>query len=161
MDVLERYKYAPVDHSPAFSALVTRLGDAIAARLNTTVGYARDMNYAAGQQIVVYLLPSLSVASGEADAGYALRVCVSARAPLWTLLLCTRAGPHTWEFTDPSRILSTPETAAVLAGVRAVLNETGRTEISPDLLEQPVQGKETDLDGAPATVRDVFFCEIC
>jgi hypothetical protein len=161
MDLIEGHKDAPVDYSPAFSARVSQLGDSLSTRLNVTVGYQRDMNYAAGQQIVIFLDRDLSVTSTEAEASYSLRVCVSSKGPLWALLLCARKGSQTWEFIDISAILGSPDATGGIAGIRDVMDAAGLTEIPHDSLEHLVPGKETDLDGAPATVRDVFFCEIC
>jgi hypothetical protein len=49
----------------------------------------------------------------------------------------------------------------VLRNIDQIMAESKRTLVVAAELDELVAGAQTELDGAPATVRDVLFCELC
>lgn len=41
------------------------------------------------------------------------------------------------------------------------MGEAGLRKVPGEALARPAPGHRTELDGLPATVRDVLFCELC
>jgi hypothetical protein len=68
---------------------------------------------------------------------------------------------YVWLSTPPSEVLAAPRANAVVEAVDAIMAAASVGHVSEEILDQPVPGHVTDMDGAPATVRDVLFCEIC
>jgi hypothetical protein len=158
MEPFARYLDAPVDYSAEFSDRVAELGRALAETLGVPVRHEEDMNYNAGQALVVYLAADGSPTGDEAAGASALRVWLSARGPLWTVLGARRGdGEREWHIEPDAG----PPAGNVLAGIGTRLAAAGLTRVPADILDQPVPGHETELDGMPATVRDVLFCELC
>jgi hypothetical protein len=89
-----------------------------------------------------------------------LKVAVSARGPLWTLLAWRQDTPRHWS-PLPIASIPGPQAAATIATIERVMSAAELTRVPEDRLDDPVPDQVTDLDAAPATVRDVLFCEIC
>jgi hypothetical protein len=148
------YLAAPIERSEQFAERVAAVGQRLSAVLGIPVHHDADMNYRAGQLLTAYIGPDGAPVAADEGAGTMLRVAVSSRGPLWTLMA--------WRQDTPRRGSPT----AVPAGdpvpmIAAVLADAGLQQVPPDRLDDPVPGHETDLDGAPATLRDVLFCEVC
>jgi hypothetical protein len=160
MDAWEPYLHVPIDYSKEFGERVAELGRALSAELGQPVALDTDMNYRAGQLLVVYLGPDGSVTGEAAEAATMLRIAVSSRGPLWTLLAWRQDEPRHW---SPVPLGSIPgeHAAGTIAAIDRVLSAAGLRRVPEDRLDEPVPGAVTDLDGAPATLRDVLFCEVC
>ena len=158
MESLERFLDAPVDYSTEFTDRVRGLADALAAALGAPVRHETDMNYNPGQLLVVYLGPNGTVTGDEVAADFAVKIAVSSRGPLWALLASRKgAGPREW---FPGSI-SDVQSGSVLGTIEKTMGEAGLARVPDESLERPVPGRVTELDGAPATVRDLLFCELC
>lgn len=159
MDIIEQYAEAAPDYSREFTERVGRLGETLSAALGVAVRHDDDMNYNAGQRLTVHLDADGVPTSDEAKARYALKAVVSSKGPLWTVLGFVRGtDPRVWS-PLPLREMGEPARSASQK-IAEVLGPTG-SRVDEELLDRPVPGRVTELDGAPATVRDVFFCEVC
>lgn len=161
MDTLRRFLDAPVDYSPEFTERVNALAESLSAMLGAPVRHETDMNYNPGQLLVVYLLASGAVSSDERAASHAVKVAVSSKGPLWAMLV-SRKGDHELEWF-PSAVSGIEDGQAgdVVAAIERTMQAAGFDRVPDSMLEEPVPGRVTELDGAPATVRDFLFCELC
>jgi hypothetical protein len=148
------YLDQPIDYSEAFRDRVAALGAAVSTALGVPVGHDTDMNYRAGQLLTVYIGPDGAPVADRAAAGAMLRVAISSRGPLWTVMAFGQDSPRHW---SPTAVPTSP----VLVPIEAALTGAGLGRVPSDRLDDVVPNHETDLDGAPATLRDVLFCEIC
>ena len=161
MDVVEEALRRDVDYSEAFDRRVRQLGDRLSQALGSGVRHDSDMNYNAGEGLVVYLADDGSVIDDEVQAGFRVTVRVSSRGPLWALF-AWRRGPRAWDWLDLGHPLGkNPQVEALRRRIEQVLGGAGLHEVERPLLDEVVPGAVTGLDGAPATVREVLFCEIC
>jgi hypothetical protein len=160
MDDWEPYLHAAIDYSAEFSERVAELGRALSAELGHPVGHDTDMNYRAGQLLVLYLGPDGASTGDQLGAATMLRIAVSSRGPLWTLLAWRQDAPRHW---SPVPLASIPgeHAARTIATIERVLTAVGLHRVPEHRLDDPVPDAVTDLDGAPATLRDVLFCEVC
>ncbi|MGQ0778308.1 MAG: hypothetical protein ACT4NY_28520 [Pseudonocardiales bacterium] len=161
MDTMQRFLDAPVDYSLEFTERVNDLADSLSAALGVPVRHDTDMNYNPGQLLIVYLLPGGSVTSDERAASHAVKVAVSSRGPLWAMLV-SRKGDRELEWF-PSTVGEIEDGSAgdVFATIERTMQAAGLVRVSDNTLEELVPGRVTELDGAPATVRDLLFCELC
>jgi hypothetical protein len=95
-----------------------------------------------------------------AERRYLLKVAVSLVAAAWTLFLYElSAEAAAWvPCTEPMERVVARD---VLREIDRLMAESGRSFVVPVALDELVAGAQTELDGAPATVRDVLFCELC
>ena len=159
----EAFFAAPIDYSKEFSARVGALGRELSTALGAKVRHDDDMNYNAGQKLEVYLGPDGRATSDRAIASYQLAVVVSSRGPLWTLYGVRRRGSSaqvSWYPCPVADIADLPGAAAVFQAVDDCMRAAELRRVPDDALKQPAPGHLTQLDGLPATVRDVLFYEI-
>jgi hypothetical protein len=150
------------DYSREFTERVALLAERVAVAVGVPVTHQTDMNYSVGQQIRIYLTEDGSPVPDEQAATSALSVAVSSKGPLYTLLAWhRRQHPPTWLPTPPTEVLVAPRAKAVVEAVDTIMAAASMGHVPEEMLDQPVPGHVTDMDGAPATVRDVLFCEIC
>jgi hypothetical protein len=149
-----QYLDRPIDFSESFRHRVSQIRDSVAAAIGVPVEHDTDMNYRAGQLLTVYLGPSGVPVADSSVAATMLRVAVSSRGPLWTLMAWHQDSPRHW---SPAPVPS-GEPAVMIGKVAAA---AGLQRVPPERLDELVPGHETDMDGAPATLRDVLFCEVC
>ena len=154
---IERALAADPDYSPAFTERVVRLAEAMAAETGLHPVHSDNGNYNVGAFLTLHLDAKGNETANAPGARYALTVAVSSKGPLYTLLLADRDGNgfYAAPFAEdlPFRTL--------VAQLRAFLREAGLLEVPQERLEEMVPGHLTELDGAPATLRDVLFCELC
>jgi hypothetical protein len=159
VDIIEQYSAVAPDYSREFTEKVGRLGEALSAALGVMVRHDDDMNYNAGQRLTVHLGADGEPTSDETKARYVLKAVVSSKGPLWTLLGFARgADPRVWY---PLSVREMGESAGRTSQRIAEVLDSAGSRVEDELLDRPVPGQVTELDGAPATVRDVFFCEVC
>lgn len=162
MDVLDQYLDSPADYSKECEERISGLGKELSRLLAVPLSHGSDMNYNAGQRLGTYLLADRSPTQDPQAATYSLGLWISTKGPLWTLLLHRgEPGRTEWFPTPLSEVADTPEGASLLHTIEAYLRSKDYTRIPEEALEEMLPGKETEMDGAPATVRDVFFCETC
>ncbi len=154
-----QYYDAPVDYSKSFDERVARLAKALSDELGVEVRHDTDMNYNAGQRISAMLTADGKPTSDIAEAAYRITAVVSSKGPLWVLMPWHKPDGRLWV---PGPV---PELAgagdAVLAAIVKVMDTAGLRRVPEEVLEDPVEDKVTEMDGFPATVRDVLFCEVC
>jgi hypothetical protein len=156
---LEPFLNAPVDYSPEFTARVRSIADALSAALSVPVRHQTDMNYNPGQLLIIHLTESGNVTPDETSAAYALKIAISSRGPLWALLVTRSTAPRTWHPATPADL--PPAATPILTTIEQILTDAALTRVPDETLAHPVPGRTTDLDGAPATIRDLLFCELC
>ncbi|MFI0450853.1 hypothetical protein [Actinomadura sp. 6N118] len=158
MDELNRYLDAAPDYSQSFTDRVSRMGAELSDVLSTDLSHDDDMNYSAGQKLGLLLLPNGSPTTDPRAAVYSLGIWISSKGPLWTRMLhCSQEGVLVWH---PCSLTGLPD-PALLATINDFMRGKGLTLVDEDTLGQMAEGKETEMDGAPATIRDVLFCETC
>ena len=101
-------------------------------------------------------------------AAYALKAAISARGPLWALLPSEKASPCRRQVNpDPCAASGAGlgdrhrPAGGAIAAIEQTMRAAGLDQIPAGVLDAPAPDHETQLDGAPATVREVLFCEIC
>lgn len=149
----------PVDYSEAFTTKVEGLADRIGEVLGVAPTHETDMNYRAGQLLTVSLDGDAHPLPAE-QGGILMRIWVSSRGPVFTILPAVKEG-NIVDLKVPSEIQRLVCGSEAADAVRRLLSEVGLTEVAEDLLSQPVPGHLTEMDGAPATVMEVLFCELC
>ena len=163
MKIVNRYLDSPIDYSTEFTERVAGLGVALSARLRVEVRHKNDMNYNPGQQLIVYLTSEGSPVQEERAAHSFLEICISAKGPLWAILVLS-AHP-TSNFWYPSTLAAISNdngvAGATFEAISEVMASAGLNRIGEEVLSELVPGRVTELDGAPATVRDLLFCELC
>ncbi|MGH2707055.1 MAG: hypothetical protein ACRDJK_02030 [Actinomycetota bacterium] len=120
------------------------------------------MNYNPGQMLVIYLFSDGSVTADERKASLSLKIAVSSRGPLWATL-AFRKGEHDLEWLPCSitEIGKNSRGDKVLQAIDNEMQAAGLSRVPDEILGELVPGRITELDGLPATVRDLLFCEIC
>jgi hypothetical protein len=158
----EAFLAAPVDYSVEFTARVGALGRELSTALAAKVEHDNDMNYNPGQKLQVWLRPDGRATSDPATASYRLTVVVSSRGPLWSLYGYRGFGPgaQVWYPCPVADIAALPGAAGVFHAVDECMRAAELRRVPDAVLEQPAPGHLTQLDGLPATLRDVLFCEI-
>ncbi len=158
---LERYLEQPIDYSADFTRRVAELGELVSAALGVPVRQDSDMNYNPGQLLVVNLNAAGEPVAEETGASWKITVAVSSRVPLWALL-ATRAGdrPRRWLTAAAADVEHGAGSAAVTAIAR-VLTAAGLERVPDEDLDRAAPGQVTQMDGAPATLREALFCEVC
>lgn len=156
MDRWSEYFDVPVDYSPEFTGKVAGLGRDLGAELGVRVEHDTGMDYSNGQELTVYMSADGSPTSDEVAAALAYHVCVSSKGPLWMLSGGRKTHqPREWRDVTGGQVDADD--------VRRVIDEhmaRARLDRVPDhALEDPVPGHLTEMDGLPATVRDVLFHE--
>src|SRR5688500_3991830 len=73
----EQYLTKPTDYSAGFTASVARVGEEIATECRLTVRHVKDMNYSAGQALIL--------TSTDTDDS-AIRVYLSSKGPLFAIV---------------------------------------------------------------------------
>ncbi|MFC6933539.1 MULTISPECIES: hypothetical protein [Actinomadura] len=160
--VLGQYLDSPADYSKECEERISGLGEELSRLLAVSLSHGSDMNYNAGQRLGTYLLADRSPTQDPRAATYSLGIWISTKGPLWTLLLHRgEPGKAEWFPAPLSEVAGTPEVDSLLHTIETYLRSKGYTRISEEALDEMLPDKETEMDGAPATVRDVFFCEIC
>lgn len=161
MDIQQYFTHRP-DYSREFTERVRALADDISSAVGVPVKHQSDMNYSVGQQIRIYLTDDGLPIPDEPVASLALSVAISSKGPLYTLLAWhKRQEPSGWFPIAPDEVLSASRTGKVADAVHRVMRKAGLSRVPEQVLDQLVPGQVTDMDGAPATVRDVLFCEVC
>lgn len=151
----------PIDYSESFTERVENLAQSLSTVLNVTVHHGSDMNYNPGQTLTVYLLSDGSVTPEPRAARCSLKIVISSRGPLWALLVLRKEAQELEWFPSSVNELRGEHASEVVAAVGRTMEEAGLDRVADEDLEQWVPGRVTQLDGAPATVRDVLFCELC
>jgi hypothetical protein len=157
----EHYLERPIDYSAGFTRRVAEIGERLSAELGVPVRQDSDMNYNPGQLLVVHLAAGGGPVAEETGAAWRITVVVSSRGPLWALL-AGRAGdrPRVWLATAAADVEHGAGSAVVTAIAR-VLTAAGLERLPDADLDRPAPGQVTQMDGAPATLREALFCEVC
>ncbi|TMR01763.1 hypothetical protein ETD83_14110 [Actinomadura soli] len=156
------YLDAPVDYSQSFSDRIARLGAELSTELSHSLSHDDDMNYNAGQKLSLYLTADGRPTDDARAANHALSIWISSKGPFWTAIV--HRGPEgelTWYPGSVSAVRETPAGNQILETIDRFMASHDLTLVPEEALGQPAEGHETEMDGAPATVRDVLFCEIC
>lgn len=162
---------SPVDYSAEFSEKVKKIRDQISEELGTEVGLDSDMNYRAGQRIVVRFNDELEpIAWQDSLAVIDLSVFISSRASYHTYLL-RRLEKPSFDFAklglpQPKDVWNTVTAGeetwpkAAMTVIDSVMKKNSYVRLERSELSQVVDGKFTDLDGKPASMFEVLFSEI-
>ena len=119
------------------------------------------MNYRVCQMLELFVSVDFRPVAEETEAADLLKVAVSAVAPAWTLVAYRRGDrPREWTQTSADRVWARLP-SAVRSAVVGTMENAGLHHVREAELDRWVDGAVTELDGAPATVRDVLFCELC
>jgi hypothetical protein len=160
--VYRRFVDAPVDRSQAFTDRVAQLRTELSGRLSASISHDDDMNYNAGQKLGLLLSGGGSPTTDARSATYALSIWISSKGPLWTFLLHRgEEGSLVWRPCRLNELQESPSLRQLPDTIADFLHDRGLSYVNEEVLEELVEGKETEMDGVPATVRDVLFCEIC
>jgi hypothetical protein len=154
-----QYYDAPIDHSTSFDERVAKLADTLSAELGVPVDQDTDMNYNAGQRVSVLVTGDGKPTLDPDSANYRVSVLVSSKAPLWARMVWRKTGPREWRPAPVSEIADNADT--VLRRIAETMDAAGLRQVPDDVLEDGVDGRVTEMDELPATVRDVLFCEVC
>ncbi|KAB2347837.1 hypothetical protein [Actinomadura rudentiformis] len=153
-----RYLDAAPDYSGPFTDRVSQLGAELSDVLSADSSHDADMSYNAGQKLGLLFLPDGSPTTDPRAATYSLGIWISSKGPLWTRILhCGQEGDLAWR---PCPLSDFPNTS-LLDTIENFMRDKGLALVDDDILNQMAEGKETKMDGAPATIRDVLFCETC
>ena len=154
----------PADYSQDF----TRKVAVICARVSKDLGFSLhqddDMNYSSSQRLFVFMDKSSNVCSKESPKStYELVFLLSSKACFFTAL-CLRkvkdraSGTEHWEIVRHAVASEVEEMMESIA--QKVEEHSGHVQLKGDLLNQKVEGKFTEMDGAAATVFEVLFSEL-
>lgn len=158
---MQRFLNAPIDYSPAFTERVSNVAQNLSTALGVPVRHNTDMNYNPGQLLAVHLLPDGSATSDERAASHSVSVAVSSRGPLWAMLVFHKGDRELEWFPSTVAEIEGQRADEVLATIERTLHAAGLERVPDTTLEELVPGRVTELDGAPATVRNLLFCEVC
>lgn len=151
---------APIDFSEIFTAKASAVARQIESVLGFPPHHAMQMDYRAGQILTVYFDSNGLPIRDERGSKTAVKVAISSRGPLFALLAYQRSD-IAWSPTPIAEILRSPAVENAVDSIRSALHGSELTEISENELDELVPGFVTELDGSPATLRDVLFCELC
>lgn len=155
-----QYYDNPVDYSKEFDERVGRLADELRGALGVDPRHETDMNYNAGQRVSVLLTGDGVPTEDPAAAGYRLTIVVSSRGPVWARM-AWRKGTNAREWFPATAEEAAPAGGKVMDAVATVMTAAGLRQVPDDVLDDELQGRVTEMDELPATVRDVLFCEVC
>jgi hypothetical protein len=157
-----QYVDAPVDYSPTFDDRVAVLADRLQDALGADIHVDSDMNYNAGQRIMVYLADDGTPMTDMAAARYRVVVMISSKGPLWARSTCrTHPDAPGWFRTPASSISDLMAGNDTLLAISGTLAAAKLRFVPDEVLDVEIDCKVTMMDELPATVRDVLFCEIC
>src|SRR5260370_26493600 len=127
------------------------------------VRHKNDMNYNPGQQLIVYLASEGSPVQEERAARSFLEICISAKGPLWAILvLSAHPTSNSWY---PSTLAAISNdngvVGATFEAISEVMASAGLNRIGEEVLSGVVPGRARELDGPPGTVLHVRFCDLC
>jgi hypothetical protein len=169
---VKRALSAKPDYSAAFTQRVRTLAKTVEDKLALPVQHDADMNYSAGQQVIVWLDKSCHpVLPNDRDAKYRLVDYVSSKGPFFAFVVMrlsdTAAGWREKGLTEPRpywTIIGAKDLLEKIASIQkkisAVLRSSDYALVEEPVLSQEVEGHVTELDGKPATVFEVLFSEI-
>jgi hypothetical protein len=154
-----QYYDAPVDYSKSFDERVATLAKALSDELGgLPVRHDTDMNYNAGQRVSAMLTADGKPTADVASAIFRITAVVSSKGPVWALMPWHKDG-RTWV---PVPVPELPGAAdSVLAAITKTMAAAGLRQVPDEVLNDEVEGRVTEMDELPATVRDVLFCEVC
>ena len=148
-ELLQKALGSPPDYSGRFSAKVADIVVNISRHCGLSTEHDTSMDYSSAQKI--------SWERTESHPRIQYRLFVSSRGPLYTILPYLADEHGDWRRSADDSVFQ--EDSAV-ACVQSVLESHGYEFVATDLLERPAPGHVTDMDGAPASLRDVIFTEL-
>jgi hypothetical protein len=155
-----QYFDAPVDYSKSFDERVAKLAEALSDELGgVAVRHDTDMNYNAGQRVSVMLTADGKPTADIAAAKYRITAVISSKGPLWALIPWQKVDGRAWVPVSVLELAGIGDT--VLAAMAKIMDAAGLRQVPDEVLGDEVEGRVTELDELPATVRDVLFCEVC
>jgi hypothetical protein len=132
---------------------------AVAAATGAHVVARFATDYSVSHMIEISLGENGDPVRDVAEQRYLLKAAVSLVAPAWTVFLYQRVDERTW--VPSSQPVERVVPSDVWRKIEDLMAEKGRCFVATDALGESVPGARTELDGAPATVKDVLFCELC
>lgn len=149
------------DYSPAFTERVGGLGALVSDQIGIPIRHDSTMNYRVSQMLELLLSEDLDPVQEQSEAARLLKIVVSSRVPAWTLLVFSRGDrPGEWTSTSSTQVwgrLAPRVRSAILSAMQGA----GLQQVMEADLSDEVDDAVTELDGAPATVKDFLFCELC
>lgn len=155
-----QYFDAPVDYSKSFDERVARLAETLSDALGVEVQHDTDMNYNAGQRISVLVTGDGKPTSDIGSADHRVTALVSSKGPLWARAAWRKGGPREWLVSSPQAVADSGGDA-VLTTIAETMDAADLRQVADEVLDNAVEGRVTEMDELPATVRDVLFCEVC